>query len=233
MVKNFPWSGLRTTSTALAALTAFSLLFATGCASVGGPQESKTLSAFEQLQVQTDGSRAWRSPQASRYDAVRIDPAAIAFGPEVTLNAQQRDQLQAALSSALKEKFASVGLPEARPGDGRRAVTVRATFTAVGVANPALNAVTTVLLLAPVSRGGATLEVEALDSESGQRVAAMAFVGKAGLENMMSAYSAIGHAKLQTALVADRFVTLLTGKTSPAAPANLASDNRVAAPYSP
>jgi hypothetical protein len=227
MFKNSLLSGLRTTSTTVAAMMAFTLFLVTGCASVGGPQESKTLSAFEQLQVQSDGSRAWRSPQASRYDAVRIDLSAVTFGPEVKLNAQQQDQLQAALSSALKEKFASAGIPVAQAGDGRRAATVRATFAAVEVTNPALNAVTTLLLFAPVSRGGVTLELEALDSQSGQRVAAMALVGKAGLENITSAYSTIGHARLQTELAAERFVTLLTGKTPAAAPANSASNNLV------
>jgi hypothetical protein len=187
-----------------------SLLLATGCASVGGPRESKTLAAYEQLQVQPDGSRAWRSTQSPLYGSVRIDLAAIDFGPDVKLDERQREQLRLSLSSALKEKFASASLPEAKAADGRRAVTVRATFTAVDLANPTLNAVTTVLLLAPLSRGGVTLEMEALDADNGQRVAALAWVGKAGVENITSAYSAIGHAKLKTELAAERFVALLT-----------------------
>ena len=35
----------------------------------------------------------------------------------------------------------------------------RATITAVALANPALNVVTTVLLFAPVSRGGLSVEI--------------------------------------------------------------------------
>lgn len=212
MLKNLLLVSARKTPSTVSGTLVLWLLLATGCASVGGPQESKTLAAYEQLQVQPDGSRAWRSTQSPRYDAVRIDLAAINFGPDVKLDAQQREQLQLSLSSALKEKFASAGLPETKAADGRRAVTVRATFTAVDLANPTLNAVTTVLLFAPLSRGGVTLEMEALDADNGQRVAALAVAGKAGVENITSAYSAIGHAKLQTVLVAERFVALLTGK---------------------
>jgi hypothetical protein len=215
MLKNLPLACVFKTPSAVSGALALSLLMlTTGCASVGGPQESKTLATYEQLQVQPDGSRAWRSSESSRYDAVRIDLAAITFGTDVKLDAQQREQLQISLTRALKEKFASAGLPETGKVDSRRTVSVRATFTSVDLANPALNAVTTVLLWAPLSRGGVTLEMEAVDTDTGQRVAALALAGKAGVENITSAFSSIGHAKLQADLAAERFVALLTGKTT-------------------
>jgi Protein of unknown function (DUF3313) len=218
MSKNFLLAYPPITASALGAVMALSLLLASGCASVDAPQQSRTLSAFEQLQAQPDGSRAWRSAEISRYEAVRIDPAAIVFGAEVQLDEEQREKLRLALASALTDRFASLGLPTVKGADGRRTAALRATFTVVELTNPALNVATTLLLFAPVSRGGVTVEIEAVDGSSSQRVAAMAVTGKAGLENVKSAYSSIGHAKLQTEVAAERFAAFFTGKTAATPP---------------
>jgi Protein of unknown function (DUF3313) len=190
------------------------LLFLTGCASVGAPQQSQTLPAFEQLTVQPDGSRAWRDDQAGRYEAVRIDPSAITFSADIQIDEEQRNELRNALSLALTEKFSLAGMQPANAIKRRGTLVVRGTVTAVDLASPALNVVTTVFLLAPLSRGGMTVELEAIDAESGKRVAALVFKGTAGLENITSAYSAIGHAKLQANVVAERFVQLSAGSTT-------------------
>jgi Protein of unknown function (DUF3313) len=219
MSKNFPPASQRNASIAVNALVLLSVLLASGCASVGAPQQSRTLSAFDELQIQPDGSRAWRTAQPGRYEAVHVDTAAIAFGSDVQLDGEQREELRAALSSALTERFASAGLQAAKASDGRRAVVVRATVTAVELTSPTLNVATTLLLLAPLSRGGLTVEIEAVDAAGGQRVAALAFAGKAGLENIASAYSSTGHAKLQADVVAERFVALFAGNAIAAAPA--------------
>jgi Protein of unknown function (DUF3313) len=201
-------------------LAVLALLLATGCASVGAPEQSRTLTSFEQLSVQPDGSRAWRDAQAGRYEAVRIDPSAIAFGADIRIDEGQRNELRTALTSALSERFSSAGLLPSGINQGRPTLSVRGTVTGVELASPALNVVTTLLLFAPLSRGGLTVELEAVDSESGKRVAALAFAGTAGVENLTSAYSSTGHARLQARAVAERFVQLVAGNQTarPAAP---------------
>ncbi len=187
-------------------------LAAGGCASVSAPERSSTMKAFDQLSLQRDGTRAWRSLSAAPVGAVRIDPQAIAFGSEVRIDDEQRQALREALVQALTQRFTQAGLRVVAASDtAGDAIGVRATITAVELANPALNAVTTVLLLAPVSRGGVSVEIEALGANGGQRIAALAFSGTAGVNNLGSAYSGIGHAKLQADVAAAKFVALVTG----------------------
>lgn len=187
-------------------------LAAGGCASVGAPERSSTLSAFDQLSLQRDGTRAWRSPSAASAQVVRIDPQAIRFGSDVRIDDEQRQALREALVQALAQRFTQAGLRVVAAGDSAGdAIGVRATITAVALANPALNMVTTVLLFAPVSRGGVSVEIEALGANSGPRIAALAFSGTAGVDSLGSAYSGIGHAKLQADLAAAKFVALVTG----------------------
>lgn len=192
-------------------LTSAALLaLASGCASVGAPPTASALADFDRVaSTEADGARVWRHAQASRFDAIHIDPAAIAFAPQVALPAEQQQELRAALVSALTERFAAAGLPSAQPATGRRTLAVRATVTAVELANPVVNVVTTLLLFAPLSRGALTVELEVVDAASGERVAGLVMTGKAGVENIGSAYSATGHARLQADTAAQRLVSLV------------------------
>ncbi len=187
-------------------------LAAGGCASVGAPQQSSTLAGFDQLSLQSDGTRAWHNAAARNVKAVRIDPQAISFGANVRIDDSQRQALRNSLSQALVTQFSAAGLRVAGSNsDAADSMSVRATVTAVELANPVLNVVTTALLFAPVSRGGLSVEIEGLDGPSQQRVAALAFSGTAGVNNVGSAFSGIGHAGLQADIAANKFVGLVTG----------------------
>lgn len=141
-----------------------------------------------------------------------IDPQAIAFGADVRIDDAQRQALRSSLYESLVAQFSAAGLRVTRTqGQKDDAMAVRATVTRVGLANPLLNSVTTVLLFAPVSRGSMSVEIEGLDGANGQHLAALAFSGKAGIENLGSAFSDLGHAKLQADVAANRFVALVTG----------------------
>jgi hypothetical protein len=214
-MKKFPARQSGRTGSRISAMAVIAVLLTTGCASVGAPQQSRSLSDFEQLSLQPDGSRAWRDDRAGRYDAAYLDPAAISF--TMDLGADHRDQVTAALMSSLSARFASAGIKSAKPSAGVRTLAVRATVTAVELSSPVVNVLTTVLVLAPLSRGGLTVEIEAVDAATGQRVAALAFKGKAGVENITWAYSATGHARLQAEEVASRFVALVVGNPTSAA----------------
>lgn len=180
-----------------------------GCASVGAPPDAHTLPGYERLQLQPDGTRAWRDAALGRPSVVVVDAGAIAFRAGVPLDDAEQQLLRDALRAALTERLGAAGirLQDAAAEPGR--LTLRATITAVERAQPALNAVTTVLLFAPLSYGGLSVEVEAFDAASGRRVAAMAFAGRAGLQDFGASFSDLGHARAQADVAAGRFVALL------------------------
>ena len=209
------------------ALTVLFAVAATACATVNAPDASTTLPRFDELLVQSDGTRTWHDLSVRNVKTVHIDPQAIAFGADVRIDDAQRQALRSSLSEALAAQFSAAGLRVTRPqGEKADAMAVRATVTRVGLANPLLNSVTTVLLFAPVSRGSMSVEIEGLGGANGQRLAALAFSGKAGIENLGSAFSDLGHAKLQADVAASKFVALVTGvQREPTAPA--AASNKV------
>jgi len=201
-------------NTMLVTLALVAALSVSGCASVSAPEKSSTLAAFEQLSVQPDGTRSWRNPAAAKVSAVRIDPRAIDFASDIRINDEQRQVLRQTLSEALTRQFSEAGVRVVSSPDVA-AITLRANITAVELADPALNVVTTLLLFLPVSRGRMSVEMEALTvtdtQREGQRIAAMAFSGMAGVNNIGSAFNGLGHAKLQADIAATKFVALVTG----------------------
>jgi hypothetical protein len=203
-------------------LTLVAALSVGGCASVGAPEKSSTMTAFEQLSVQPDGTRSWRDAAAAKVSAVYIDPQAIVFAADIRINDEQRQALRQSLSKALARQFSEAGIrvvaasnPSANAPSDAAAISVRANITAVELSDPALNVVSAIFLFIPVSRGSMSVEIEALamkDSQrAGQRIAAMAFSGTAGVTNIGSAFSGVGHAKLQADIAATKFVALVTG----------------------
>lgn len=204
-------SGSTSSLLTLATVAALSL---SGCASVGAPEKSGTLAAYEQLRVQPDGTRTWRSTTAEKVSAVRFDSQSITISSDIRLDDEQRKELRLALSEALARQFAEAGMrvvASSNTSTDADAITVRVNVTAVEFAAPALNVVSTILLFMPVSRGSMSVEMEALTAKDGQRFAAMAFSGTAGVNNIGSAFSEIGHAKLQADIAATKFAALVSG----------------------
>ncbi|MBL8350777.1 MAG: DUF3313 family protein [Burkholderiaceae bacterium] len=196
----------------LGAVAAFAAAFVTGCASVGAPPDAPGLADAAALQAQPDGTRAWRTAEPGRHTAVEVDATAIGFGAGVRLDADERQMLRDDLRQALVDRLGAAGLRVTGPGDAGDAgdrLRLRATITAVERTRPALNAVTTVLLFAPLSYGGLSVEIEAFDAASGSRVAAMALAGRAGLRDFSDSFSDLGHARTQTLVVAGRFAQWL------------------------
>jgi len=149
------------------ALGAIALLAA--CSTVMPAPQQKFLSAT----VEAGASN--KAPSGERRSTVSIDPAraqigevACLVGPEVDLTADERAQLVELLRTQLR---ASISKLPAAPGG--RPVVLRAAVTRVEAVSPALNAVSTLLLVAPWDRGGAATEIEAVDAETGKQLAAI------------------------------------------------------------
>ncbi len=188
-------------------------LSVSGCASIGAPEQSSTLAAYEQLTLQADGTRSWRNTTTAKISNVRIDQQAIIFAPDVRINDEQKQTLRQTFSEALVKQFSEAGVrvvDSTFVSSETNVVTVRANITAVELASPTLNVVTTLLLFMPVSRGSISLEIEALSAKDNQRIAAIAFSGIAGVSDFGSAFDGVGHAKLQANIAATKFVALVT-----------------------
>jgi len=210
---------LRVGSTALSALASAAVLVLAGCASTGAPQQSG-MARYEQLQAQADGVRSYRAPEAANYRFAQIDPADVVLASGLELSTEQAAEVRGTLLASLADSLASAGLRTEGAGPRLR---VRATVVGVEKVSPAVNAITTVLLWAPVSRGGLTVELEALDAATGQRIAAMAYEGKAGIKDVTRAYSSLGHASAEADRAAKRFAALIVQAPSQATAAGVAS----------
>jgi Protein of unknown function (DUF3313) len=186
-------------------------LSVSGCASVGSPERSSTLAGFDQLSVQPDGTRTWRNSAAGKVNTIRIDPKDVIFSNEVRIDEEQKNALRQALTESLTREFADAGVRVVSSPDAT-AASVRANITSAELASPGLNVVTAALLLMPLSRGSLSVEIEALGGNDNQRIAAMAFSGTAGVNNIGSAFSGLGHAKLQAEIAANKFAALVADK---------------------
>jgi hypothetical protein len=190
-------------------------LWVTGCASIGAPEQTHSLGPQIELQTQPDGAKSWRSAHPQRYQSVHIDPEAIVFDRALALDAEQRREMREAMVSALSQRFAAAGWRLQASATARETLTIKAHITEVQLANTSANILTTLLLIGPLSHGGVTVELQAQDSVSHEPVAALAITGRAGIEDIASAYSATGHARLQADGVAQRFVQVLASTVVP------------------
>jgi hypothetical protein len=190
---------------------AICVLVAAGCASVGAPARTETLGPVDALAVRPDGIRAWRLASADLYEEACVRPDLIDVGDVAALNEAESRLLQSELAEALRASFAESGLQTCELPSRARSLVVRANITALERADPAVNAITALLLLAPLSRGGITVELEAVDAHGGHRVAAMAFRGRAGVADVGSAFSELGHARAQVRIAAARFADVVIG----------------------
>ena len=197
-----------------------------GCASIDAPQHAHTLVSYDDFQLQPDGTRAWRDVALSRPAVVVVDAGAIGFAADVPLKEDERQLLREALLQALTGHLGAAGIRVQDAGGEAAQLTLRATITGVERAQPALNAVTTVLLFAPLSYGGLSVEIEAFEAADGRRVAALAFAGRAGLQDFGASFSDLGHARAQADVVAGRFTALLM---APAPVENLSAASPIGA----
>jgi len=139
------------------------------CSTVMPAPDQKFLSA------KVDARAGDQAPFGERRATVAIDPARAQVGevawlvaPEPDLTADERAQLVELLRTQLRASIDN--LP---PAPGGRPVVLRAAITRVETVSPALNAVSTLLLVAPWDRGGAATEIEAVDAETGKQLAAI------------------------------------------------------------
>jgi hypothetical protein len=147
-----------------------------------------------------------------RRAKVTIDPAraqlgevAWLAGPRADLTTDERGQLLDLLGTQLRSS-----LQKLPPAPGGRPILVRAAITRVEPVSPALNTVSTLLLVAPWDRGGAATEIEAVDAETGKQIAAIRLGFYAPMSDIKARFSKLSSAEIAIGKAVTDFSGILT-----------------------
>jgi hypothetical protein len=148
---------------------------------------------------------------ASRAAAQAINPAQVSISEIVwrvdaraDISNDERDALLAQLRSRLHQ-----GLQALPPSPQGRPAQIRAAITRVETVSPALNTVSTLLLSVPLDRGGAAVEIEAVDPQTGRQLAALRWGYFAPLSDITARFSKLAPAEIAVRKAAVDFVSLL------------------------
>ena len=182
---------------------AFALL--TACASV---QEPPPLAAHEGMHaVEAKEGSAMRVSGALRWSAANVSDVDWQANAEV--DAEQKARLCAMLRAALQQDL------QTDPPSEERVIEVRARIVDVVSASPALNVASTLLLFIPLDRGGASVQIDAIDQATGQRLASLTMAGSGQLGDLSGHFSRYGHAEEVLRRSATAFRSLLEKENEP------------------
>lgn len=168
--------------------------------------QSGFLSSYTGLSAGDDPSQQRRQAQVG-IDPSRIQLGEISMRPGAgpDLSAEERERVTAYLRLQLRQRVAE--MPQ---NPGGQAAVIRATITRVETVSPALNTVSTLLLLAPLDRGGAAFEMEAVHATSGAQLAALKLGHYAPITDLLARFSKFEPAEIATRKAAQDFVALLS-----------------------
>jgi hypothetical protein len=148
---------------------------------------------------------------ANRAALDPIDPAQITIDAVVwrakattDISTDERDALTEVLRSELALRVHA--MPAVAHG---RPATLRAAITKIETVSPALNTVASVLLFGPLDRGGAAVEIEAVDPQTGRQLAAMTQGYFAPLSELKARFSKLAPAEIALRKAAADFVPLM------------------------
>ena len=175
------------------------------CTTVMPVSRSGFLSSYSELTTSPDGS------SASTRTATAIDPTRVTIGDiewRAAAGADVSEEERRALLNRLSDELVARvrELPTAPDG---RPIVLRAAITRVETVSPALNAVSALLFVIPLDRGGASVEVEAIDADTGKQVAGLTLGYFAPLSELKSRFSKLAPARLALSKAASDFGALL------------------------
>jgi len=165
------------------------------------PAHSGFLQDYSALKPDKYGKKAllWTEKSGfdwKRYKAVMLDPVVIYYHPSAGSRAIQPVEAQKlalyfreAVVAELKGTYPVITIP------GPDVLRIRTAITDVVAASPAVNIVTTAVAFVPLDMGGASIEVEFLDSITGEQLAAMVESKKGSPLNIPGGFTELGHAR--------------------------------------
>ncbi|WP_237706386.1 MULTISPECIES: DUF3313 family protein [Methylibium] len=178
---------------------------ASACSTVMVPPRADFLSSYAALTPDADrGSASSRSVMVIDPARVTIDAIEWRADTGTDITEEERRALLGHLRGALLERVHT--LPRAQTG---HPAVLRAAITRVETVSPSLNAVSALLLFAPLDRGGAAVEIEALAPDTGQQLAALSLGYFTPLSDMKVRFSRLAPAQLALRKAAADFSELL------------------------
>jgi hypothetical protein len=207
---------MKSVHTIAAIATIATIVALSACSAVMTTAQSGYLSDYGALAEAPDAA------SASRATAQAIDPAQVSISEVVwrvdartDIGNDERDALLAQLKRELQQGLQALpASPQGRPAQ------IRAAITRVETVSPALNTVSSLLLIVPLDRGGAALEIEAVDPETVRQLAALRLGYFAPLSDIKARFSKLAPAEIAVRKAATDFAALLQ---PPVANAKLAS----------
>jgi hypothetical protein len=168
-------------------------------AAVGLPER------YDALKPAADGGSA-SSPSAMVIDPARVTIGDIELRTDAggAVNEEERRTLLRQLRDDLLERVRA--LPRAPLG---RPAVLRAAITRVETVSPSLNAVSALLMFVPLDRGGAAVEIEAVDAETGKQLAALSLGYFTPLSEVKARFSKLAPARLALRKATTDFGALL------------------------
>jgi hypothetical protein len=151
------------------------------------------------------GAAASSRASADRIDLARVTADAVAWRVKgsTDISTEEREALLALLRSELQQRV------QARPAQplGRPAV-LRAAITRVETVSPLLNTLSSLVLTIPLERGGAAMEIKAVDPQTGHQLAALTPGWRAPLTELMARFDKLAAAEIAIRKAAADFVLL-------------------------
>ncbi len=184
------------------AICAVAMMFALGACASGNTSNSSFsgfLGDYSKLKPdpEFDDALRWANPNVSpdSYSSFIIDPVVVQFAPNDEGLALSPDQLKELTDhfrneaiAALSEKFKVVN----DPGPG--VLRIRAAITSVETTVPVFD-IHPAMKLSGIGLGGASMEAEAIDSVSGERIVAIVDSRQGNRMSLTEGLQTLGHAK--------------------------------------
>jgi hypothetical protein len=183
---------------AVCGLVLIVLIALQGCAKPAGRSDFLA-SSVELTQCPESKEKLWWERSGFNWHAykhVMIDPLAVvgdAAGGKNAINHDELHELHNYFLTSVTEKLSPEFTIVKDPGPD--VLRIRPAITRIDRANPLLNAVTTVAVFVPLDMGGASIEVEFLDSLTGERLAAMVETKSGTPFQVIASLNQFGHAK--------------------------------------
>jgi len=159
------------------------------------PTRSGFINDYRDLKSLEGDANLQVTPIVDRWDFAAIEVAPVQFISDGQ-NTRVADADQAALcrsmEQALSQEFSTLSSKNAEQS---KHLQIKAAITSVDRSRPILNLITTLALFVPLDNGGVSVEIEAVDEETGRRIAAMSGARNGSIFAMSRYFKSYGHAE--------------------------------------
>jgi hypothetical protein len=190
---------------AQAALLAAIAVAASGCSTMQATKNGY-LTDYSKITVDAEGGRGeFRAGPPIDPARTRLTEVRWVVQGDVGVSPADQAKLVATFKEELNRALAALPpRPDGRPAE------VRAGITVVKTVSPVLNVATTLLLFIPVDEGGAAVEIEALDDETRQQLAALIQGYHAPMSEFAARFSTLAPAELALKKAAQDYAALVS-----------------------